>query len=137
MPKRKSSSPISDHFKSQRETHNQLSSLGDSMVFLHFSKMRGRTERWLTHTENQVNTIYANHQEPSRFILLKLDLLRWVHRKYFNASLNYDSPGIMSAIFTLLVSLGYIIVLSALYLLLTSALIWITPHAIDWFFRIE
>ena len=66
MPKRKpSSNPITDHFKSQRYTHNQLSGLGDSMARGHYFNMVDRTQRWLNRTENQVNALYSQNKLPS------------------------------------------------------------------------
>ncbi|MBT7307331.1 MAG: hypothetical protein HN842_03890 [Gammaproteobacteria bacterium] len=138
MPKRKSSSnPISDHFKSQRKTHNQLSGLGDSMARGHYFKMVDRTQHWLDSTENQVNALYSQNKSPSRSTLFKLDLLRWMHSKYFDAATDHDGGGLVGVFFTLLAGLGYIVVLSALYVLLATAAIWLLPLAFDWIFHLE
>jgi len=139
MKKRKKSSDdaVFGYMESQRKHHEQVKSLGDTYARSHYFKMLDRTQRWLDGLEVEINAVYRLNQYPSRWMLMKLDLLRWMHRKYSDAAMDYDHVGLMSVVFTLIVGVIYIVILMALYVLLAIALIWATPYAFDWLFSIE
>ena len=133
----KPSKPISRYLASQREQQNRLSTIGNTMARMHYSKMADRVQRWLNKSEKEVDARYRLNQYPSWWMLTKMDLLRWLHSKYFDASLDNDSGGLMGALFTLIAGVGYIILAVALYALMFAAVIWAIPQLFDWLFQIE
>jgi len=136
MPKRNKTNPLSTHHKNQSRQINQLFSIGGSMANNHFQKMSDRTSRWLDHAEEQIEAIHSRGELPTKMQWLKRDLLRWIHKRYRNASLHSDGTGFVALFFGLLVALGFISLLSLLYVLLAIVLIWAAPHIWDWFFSL-
>ncbi|MBT4131059.1 MAG: hypothetical protein HOE44_10085 [Candidatus Marinimicrobia bacterium] len=134
MPKYNKPNPLSTLHKHQSRQMNQFFSIGGSMANNHFLKMSERTRRWLEHVEDQIETIHSRGELPTKYQWLKMDLLRWLHRKYHNASLHCDGKGFVALFFGLLVAVGFIGLVSLLYVLLAIVLIWLLPHFIDWFF---
>ncbi|MBT5635554.1 MAG: hypothetical protein HOJ23_08165 [Gammaproteobacteria bacterium] len=134
MPKHNKPNHLSTLHKYQHNRITQFFSIGGSMADSHFHKMSDRTHRWLKHTEEQIEATHSRGELPTKIQWIKLDLLRWLHRKYHKASLHSNGTGFIALFFGLLVALGFISLVSLLYVLLAISLIWVAPHAANWFF---
>ena len=132
MHKRSKPNLLSTHHKNQSHQINQLFSIGGHMANNHFHKMSERTGRWLDHAEEQIEAIHSRGELPTKMQWLKLDLLRWTHKRYRNASMHSDGTGFVALFFGLLVAIGFISLVSLLYVLLAIVLIWAAPHIWDW-----
>ena len=87
MSKNKSS-PLSEFTAHQQEQFDHINRLGQTLASLHFIKMSGRTQRWLGQAQEYIRATIDRGELPTKWMWIKIDLLQWLYRHYFEASVN-------------------------------------------------